>query len=85
MVDPRPGAPSGGIPEATPEDMRWASIKATAARWFARVDADERRLEPLERTVTPRPRALRKGPPIPLRTPRRPIELMPAQVGRRKV
>ena len=30
-----------GIPEATHEDVKWAGIKARAARWFARLDAEE--------------------------------------------
>src|SRR5512142_1986937 len=38
---PRDGAPQG-IPMATQDDVRWARVKATAARWFARVEADER-------------------------------------------
>ncbi len=38
---PRPTGPQG-IPMATQDDVRWARVKATAARWFARVEADER-------------------------------------------
>src|SRR5512141_265236 len=38
-------AAASSIPMASPEDVRWASVKARAARWFARVEADERRLE----------------------------------------
>jgi hypothetical protein len=37
-------ATAGGAPMATPEDMRWARVKATAARWFARLE--EERLDP---------------------------------------
>ena len=33
----------GGAPEASAEDVHWAGIKASAARWFARLDAEERR------------------------------------------
>jgi hypothetical protein len=32
------------IPMPSPDDVRWARVKATAHRWFARVDADQRRL-----------------------------------------
>lgn len=39
---PRAGAPSE-IPMARPEDARWASIKSAANRWYARLEADERR------------------------------------------
>lgn len=35
-------APSG-IPMASPDDVRWARVKATAARWFARLEQEERR------------------------------------------
>lgn len=34
---------STGIPMASPDDVRWARVKATASRWFARVEADEQR------------------------------------------
>jgi hypothetical protein len=35
--------PQAGIPMASADDMRWARVKATAARWFARLEADEQR------------------------------------------
>jgi hypothetical protein len=31
------------IPMPTAEDVRWARVKSSAARWFARLEADERR------------------------------------------
>jgi hypothetical protein len=43
VVDPRPRAASAGIPMPSPEDVRWAHVKAKAARWFARLEADEQR------------------------------------------
>lgn len=39
---PRSAQPSE-IPMARPEDARWASIKSAANRWYARLEADERR------------------------------------------
>ena len=48
------------IPMARPEDVRWANIKTAANRWYARLEADERRNASLPR---PAPRARR---PIPL-------------------
>jgi hypothetical protein len=61
----------GGIPMASPEDVRWAGIKARAARWFARLDAEEQRRAP--------------GPPIPLADPRHVVEIPVALgAGRRK-
>jgi hypothetical protein len=49
LLDPAPrpaaaAAGAAGIPMASPEDVRWAQLKATAARWFARVEADQRRV-----------------------------------------
>ncbi|HET8542780.1 MAG TPA: hypothetical protein VFL83_23100 [Anaeromyxobacter sp.] len=38
----RASAPQA-IPMATPEEMHWARVKQTASRWFARLEADERR------------------------------------------
>src|SRR5512133_1742991 len=38
----RASAPQA-IPMATPEELHWARVKQTASRWFARLDADERR------------------------------------------
>lgn len=39
----RAGRPED-IPMARPEDVRWAAVKQQAARWFARLDAEGRRL-----------------------------------------
>jgi hypothetical protein len=63
LTSVKPGP--GGIPMASPEDVRWAGIKARAARWFARLDAEEQRSEP---------RA-----PIPMADPRHVIEVTPAR------
>src|SRR5512138_3322615 len=35
-----PAVPTA-LPMASAEDVHWAGIKASAARWFARLDADE--------------------------------------------
>ena len=42
VVEARPCA-AAGIPMASQEDVRWAHVKAKAARWFARLEADEQR------------------------------------------
>lgn len=77
LVGARPA--QGGIPSATPEDVRWAGVKATAARWFARLDAEERRA-----TVTAaRPIVPRKSLAVPLADPRHVIELSPATTRRK--
>jgi hypothetical protein len=41
----RASAPQA-IPMATPEEMHWARVKQTASRWFARLEADQRRCAP---------------------------------------
>jgi hypothetical protein len=91
LVDHRSESPAGGIPEASTEDVRWASIKATAARWFARLESDERRVPRPPPPVAPLPRAARapmpravRAPLAPLIDPRHVVELAPAQAGRRK-
>lgn len=58
VVDARPRAagPADGIPIASQEDVRWARVKATAARWFARLEADERRCTGGEPPEAPRGR-----------------------------
>lgn len=43
---PRPPAPAAAIPMASAEEIRWASVKQSAARWFARLEADVRRNVP---------------------------------------
>ncbi|BDG06002.1 hypothetical protein [Anaeromyxobacter oryzae] len=40
---PATASRASGIPMASPEDIRWAGVKQTAARWFARLEADQRR------------------------------------------
>jgi hypothetical protein len=39
----RATAAGAGIPMASPDDVRWARVKATASRWFARLEADQQR------------------------------------------
>jgi hypothetical protein len=73
-----------GIPEATPQDIRWAGIKATAARWFARLDAEGQRHGPPPRRAVPSPRAPRKPLSIPLADARDVVELTPEPARARK-
>jgi ribosomal protein L24E len=53
-------APPSAIPTARPEDVRWATIRSAANRWYARLEADERRNADLARQTVRPPR------PIPL-------------------
>ncbi len=59
-----------GIPEATHEDIRWAGIKQRAARWFARLDAEEQRVA--------------GSAPVPVLDPRHVVSLAPATGGARR-
>ncbi len=44
LVDhPAPPGPSRGVPAPTPEEQDWKLLKSRAARWFARLEAEERR------------------------------------------
>jgi hypothetical protein len=66
------------IPMASPEDMSWARVKSTAARWFARLEADEhdcatRRDDPPLGSIAPPP-----GKDVPELDPDEVIELAPA-------
>jgi hypothetical protein len=36
-------APPAGPPLASAEEIQWAGVRARAARWFARLDQDQRR------------------------------------------
>lgn len=80
----RPARPSD-IPMASQEEMRWARVKKTAARWFERLEADERHC-----ASHPRPlRALQGAPAandvdVPELDPADVVEIVPAAAGRRR-
>lgn len=67
---------AAGVPMPSPDDLRWARVKATAARWFARVEADERRCAALEGP------AAREAEP-PEADPADVVEVVAAAAGRR--
>jgi len=82
IVDAPPRvAPPGEIPTARPEDVRWARVKQSAARWFARLEAEERRLAP----PAPPPRRLRphRDADVPEADPADVVEISAATVRRR--
>lgn len=81
LVDPAPAAAGGGIPMATQEEVRWARVKATAARWFARLDQDEQRCASGE-VVRPL-RAANDRAPVPEIDPRDVVLLAPAGARRK--
>jgi hypothetical protein len=77
-----PAAPSA-VPMASAEDVHWALIKSTAARWFARLEADE------QRNSGPRvPRALarprRAVDDVPEIDAADVVEIAPAAAGRKR-
>ena len=61
------------------DDVRWARVKSTAARWFARLEADERRV----RDRRPARPPLRSAPrdDVPEIDPADVVELAPAVAG----
>jgi hypothetical protein len=72
------------IPMASQDDMRWARVKTTAARWFARLEADERRCasrpEPLRATNV----TAANDSDVPELDPSEVVEVVPAAAGRRR-
>lgn len=85
---PRAASPSE-IPMARPEDVRWAGIKSAANRWYARLEADERRNAASPRTPAAQRRPIpltvafeEPRPPDPLRNLRIDVELEPGAEAR---
>src|SRR6266540_1265733 len=67
------------IPMPSQDELRWARVKASAARWFARLEDDERRLAP---RATARPlRAPREIERVPEADPRDVVEIAPTRVA----
>jgi hypothetical protein len=82
-VDPAPRpAAAAGIPMASPEDVRWAQLKATAARWFARVEADQRRVAAVQATPVRAPRRA-TAEDLPEVDPADVVEVTPSRGARR--
>jgi hypothetical protein len=69
------------IPMPSPDDMRWARVKATAQKWFARVDADQRRLA--TRAVV-RPFRAMSPPDVPEIDADEVLEIAPASAARKR-
>jgi hypothetical protein len=69
------------IPMPSQEDMRWARVKSTAARWFARLEADQRRCASQARA---RPTRAANDADIPELDPADVIEVVPATVGAKR-
>lgn len=70
----RPSSPSS-IPMASAEEVHWARVKASAARWFARLEADERR-------CAEGPFVAASGNAIPEADPDDVVEVVPAAASR---
>jgi len=66
---PRAAVPTA-LPMASPDDVRWARVRQTAARWFARLEADERRNGHLREAE------------VPEADPRDVVDVTPARVRR---
>ncbi len=68
------------IPMPSQDDVRWARVKASAARWFARLEADERRVAS---PALARPlRAMPRGDDVPELDPEEVVEI--AAAGRKR-
>ena len=78
----RASAASAGIPMASAEDVRWARVKATASRWFARLEADQQRCASEEPPRVRRGRAP-KATDVPDLDPSEVLEVMPAGARRK--
>jgi hypothetical protein len=61
---PPPSDLRAGIPTASPEDVRWNRVKASAARWFDRLEADERRHGPVVAARKPATRVTSAAKPV---------------------
>ena len=56
-VEPAPAGRPAGVPQATPQEIRWAQLKARAARWFARLEEEQGSPPPATRAPAIAPRA----------------------------
>jgi hypothetical protein len=82
MLDgPARAARPSEIPMATQDDVDWARVKAKASRWFARVEADERRVAS---GVAPAPLRPAPAEDVPELDPAEVVELAPAVAGRKR-
>jgi hypothetical protein len=69
-VDPHGPAASAGVPQASPDDIRWARLKARAARWFARLEQEQAAAAPRPATPLPARPAPAQQAPVPVRAVR---------------
>ena len=77
-----PSVPAA-LPMASAEEVHWARIKASAARWFARIEADQQRNSP-PRPARAMARPRRAVDDVPEIDPRHVIEIVPAAVGQKR-
>src|SRR5512147_555976 len=75
-------ARASDIPMPSQDDVRWARVKASAARWFARVEADQRRLA--SRAIARPQRAPPAPDGVPEVDPDDVVEIAPAAAARRR-
>jgi hypothetical protein len=63
MAAPAQAAQPSSLPQASCQEIQWAGVKARAARWFARLEAEELHASArLARALPPRQAAPRPGP-----------------------
>lgn len=83
VVDGRTSAVAAGIPMASPDDVRWARVKATAARWFARLEEDQRHCAGREGCADEADAACSPDPEAPYADPADVVEVAGARRRRR--
>jgi hypothetical protein len=79
----RPGHPTE-IPMASQEDVRWAGVKKTAARWFARLEANERSCASRPLRAAQRVAPAANDADVPELDPADVVEIIPAAAGHRR-
>jgi hypothetical protein len=82
MLDaPARSARPSEIPMPSQEDVRWARVKSSAARWFARLEADERRCASQARA---RPVRAANDADVPELDPADVVEIVPATAAAKR-
>ncbi len=71
-VEPPPDPQPAGLPQATPDEIRWSRLKARAARWFERLEREQVASgAEAARPVAPAQRSVGSAPALTTRARRR--------------
>jgi hypothetical protein len=85
VVDAPPvaGSAAAGIPMASADDVRWARVKATATRWFARLEADQQRCATTRGPARPPAASGATADGLRVADPAEVVEVAPAAIRRK--